>query len=135
VIRYLLDTDICIELIRGKSGGVTAHLRRQSPGSVAISAITLAELQFGVVNSSDPARNHLALLHFVASLGVLPFDARAGEAYGQIRKSLELRGIPIGTMDTLIAAQARSLNLTLVSNNTREFARIPELPLENWTKR
>ncbi len=134
MIRYLLDTDICIELIRGKSGDATAHLRKQSPGSVALSAITLAELQFGVANSSDPPRNHLALLHFVASMSVVSFDARAAEAYGRIRKNLELRGIPIGAMDTLIAAQAQSLNVTLVSNNIKEFARIPDLPLENWTK-
>jgi tRNA(fMet)-specific endonuclease VapC len=134
VIRWLLDTDICIELIRGKSQPVIARLRTHPPGSVALSAITLAELRFGVYKSSDPDRNRLALLHLLTALPVLPFDDPAADTYGQIRSNFEQQGTPIGTMDTLIAAHALSLNLTLVSNNTREFSRIKELASENWAR-
>ena len=132
MIRYLLDTDICIEIIRGRSAAPLANLRRHRIGSVAISSITLAELQYGVARSRDPQRNRIALIHFLAPLEVLPFDQHAADAYGEFRADLERAGGPIGPLDTLIAAQALAEKLTLVTNNQRHFARVADLHVENW---
>ena len=132
MIHYLLDTDICIEMIRGKSPALLAHLRRREVGSVAISSITLAELQYGVAKSRDPEQNLIALVHFVAPLEVLPFDERVAAGYGKLRADLERSGQPIGPLDTLIAAHALAAKLTLVTNNQREFSRVPGLHVENW---
>jgi len=133
VIRHLLDTNVCIELIRGRSSATfLARLRRRKIGSVGISAITLAELQFGVARSSDPDRNRIALAEFVAPLSIVPFDDSAASAYGRLRAELQRTGRPIGPMDMLIAAQALSLNATLVTNNEREFRRVVGLRVENW---
>lgn len=132
MIRYMLDTDVCIELIRGKSPALLASLRKRKVGSVAISSITLAELQYGAAKSRDPDRNRLALIHFVAPLEVLSFDDRAAGAYGKLRANLERAGRPIGPLDTLIAAHALSAKLTVVTNNQREFSRVADLHVENW---
>lgn len=133
MIRHLLDTNICIELIRGRSSEtLLAKLRRRKIGSVGLSAITLAELQFGVARSSDPDRNRIALAEFVAPLPIVPFDDSAASAYGRLRADLQRTGRPIGPMDMLIAAHALSLNVALVTNNTREFRRVPGLRVENW---
>jgi len=131
-MRCMLDTSICIELIRGRSGPLLARLRRRKIGSVGISSITLAELQYGVARSSDPGRNTVALAHFVAPLDVAAFDDRAAAAYGAIRADLAARGRPIGPLDTLIASHAVSLGVTLVTRNEREFQRVPGLRVENW---
>jgi tRNA(fMet)-specific endonuclease VapC len=131
-MRYLLDTNICIAMIRGRSDAVVAKLRRHKIGSVGISSITLAELQHGVAKSSDPGRNAVALAHVVAPLEVLPFDVRAAAAYGRVRAGLERKGTPIGPLDTLIAAHAVALGVTLVTSNEREFARVTGLRVENW---
>jgi tRNA(fMet)-specific endonuclease VapC len=135
VIRHLLDTDICVALIRGRSEHILAHLKRCPPGSVGISSITLAELWFGVTRSSGPVRNHAALIQFCAPLQILPFDATASATYGRVRSALEARGTPVGPLDTLIAAHALSLPAVLVTNNEREFHRVPGLKLENWSRR
>ncbi len=132
MIRYMLDTDICIEIIGETSPAILASLRRRKVGSVAISSITLAELQCGVAKSRDPDRNRLALLSFVAPLEVLDFDDRAAGAYGPLRAKLERAGRPIGPLDTLIAAHALSAQLRLVTNNQREFSRVAGLHVENW---
>jgi tRNA(fMet)-specific endonuclease VapC len=132
MIHYLLDTDICIEMIRGKSPALLTHLHRRKVGSVAISSITLAELQYGVAKSRDPEQNLIALVHFVAPLEVLPFDERVAAGYGKLRADLERSGQPIGPLDTLIAAHALAAKLTLVTNNQREFSRVPGLHVENW---
>lgn len=129
--HYLLDTNICIDLIRGKPQPL-AHLRRHKVGSVAISSITLAELQYGVARSSDPERNRISLVTFVAPLEVLPFDDRAAAAYGELRAELQRVGRPIGPLDMLIAAHALAEKLTLVTNNEREFNRVTGLKVENW---
>ena len=101
-------------------------------GEVAISSITLAELEYGAAKSSHPEQNHEALLSFSAPLEILPFDDQAALHYGEIRADLERSGQPIGAMDLLIAAHARSIPLKLVTNNTREFARVPRPLMENW---
>lgn len=134
MIRYLLDTNICIRLIRGRSEPLLAKLRRRRIGSIGISSITFAELQYGVAKSSDPARNKIALAHFCAPLEVLPFDDQAASTYGRARADLERVGRPVGPLDTLIAAHALSLRVTLVTNNEREFRRIGGLRVENWAK-
>jgi len=132
MIHYMLGTDICIEIIRRKSPAVLGSLRRRKVGSVAISSITLAELQYGVAKSRDPDRNSLALIHIVVPLEVLPFDDLAAGAYGKLLADLERAGRPIGPLDTLIAAHALSAKFTLVTNNQREFSRVAGLRVENW---
>jgi tRNA(fMet)-specific endonuclease VapC len=132
VIRYLLDTNICIELIRNRSQRVLARLRRRKIGTVGISTITLAELRYGVAHSSNPQRNLVALLHFCAPLEILPFDDHAAAAYGDLREFLGRKGMSIGPLDTLIAAHALSLKATIVTNNEREFRRVHGLSVENW---
>lgn len=131
MIHYLLDTNICIEMIRGRPAPL-AHLRRHKVGSVAISSITLAELQYGAAKSRDPERNRISLVAFVAPLDVLPFDDLAATAYGTLRAELQQAGRPIGPLDMLIAAHALSTKLILVTNNEREFARVAGLHVENW---
>jgi tRNA(fMet)-specific endonuclease VapC len=133
-MRYLLDTDACIELIRKRSERILARLRRCRIGSVGISSITLAELFYGVARSSNPERNLIALTQFCAPLQVLPFDDRAASVYGRVREALERRGFPIGPLNTLIAAHALSLRSVLVTNNEREFRRVEGLGVENWAR-
>ena len=132
MIRHLLDTDICIALIRGRSSSTLKRLKQCQPGSVGISSITLAELQYGVAKSSDPARNQAALLEFCAPLDILEFGLAGAATYGNVRSMLGTKGIPIGPLDTLIAAHALSLPAILVTNNEREFRRIDGLKVENW---
>lgn len=132
MILRLLDTNICIYLIRGKLPDVVAHLQRQPADSIGISVITLAELRLGVSRSRDPGRNRVALAHFLAPIQVMPFDVHAAEAYGEVRAALERVGTPIGPLDTLIAAHAISLNVAVVTDNEREFRRVSGLEVENW---
>ena len=132
-MTYMLDTNICIYAIKKKPESVLNRLRDNMEKGLCISSITLAELQYGVCKSAQPGRNAAALMQFLAVLEVMPFDDRAATEYGNLCAYLQKRGTPIGTMDMLIAAHARALSLTVVTNNTREFARVPELKLENWT--
>lgn len=135
MIRILLDTSICIELIRGRAPGVLARLRRRRVGSVGISSITLAELEYGVQRSSDPARNRIALTHFCAPLEIRPFDQEAASAYGRVRADLARAGTPIGPLGTLIAAHAMALGAVIVTGNAREFRRVTGLRVERWVNR
>ena len=132
--RFMLDTDTCIELIRGQTPRHFQRLRTHPPDAVGMSAITLAELQCGVAKSSRPAHHATLLAEFCAPLAILPFEGSAAETYGSVRANLERAGTPIGPLDTLIAAHALSLQITLVTNNQREFRRVPGLRVENWTK-
>jgi tRNA(fMet)-specific endonuclease VapC len=133
-MNYLLDTNICVLLIRQKSPQVLKKLISHSITDIALSALTVAELQYGVQKSSQPYQNQQALDQFLLPLTSIPFDEQDAIAYGQIRATLEAQGLPIGAVDTLIAAQAVRYNLTLATNNVREFARIPNLAIEDWTK-
>ena len=130
--HFMLDTNICVALIRGTAPGVFDRLRQHRADDVAISSITLAELQYGVAKSARPAHNAVLLAEFCAPLAILPFDNQAAEIYGNVRVTLELAGIPIGPLDTLIASHALSLGMTLVTNNEREFRRVVGLRIENW---
>lgn len=131
-MKFMLDTDICIDLIRRRTSQVLLQLQQCSPGDVCMSSITLAELEFGVHKSRMPDRNKLALAEFAAPLEILPFDDLAAASYGELRALLERQGQPIGSMDMLIAAHALSRSLTLVTNNEREFRRVPGLRVANW---
>jgi tRNA(fMet)-specific endonuclease VapC len=128
----MLDTDICIYLIKRKPIHVLDRLKTFRPGEVAVSSVTVAELQYGVYKSSRPERNQEALAEFLLPLEVVPFDESAAAHYGEIRTYLERKGNIIGAMELLIAAHARSLSLALVTNNIQEFQRFPGLHAENW---
>ncbi len=132
-MKYLLDTNICIYIIKQKPEAVFQRFRRLSVGQVALSTITYSELWFGVQKSKKTAQNEIALQQFTAPLKILPYPEDASKVYGEIRAALERRGTPIGPLDTLIAAHARCLDLTLVTNNAAEFSRVPKLRVENWT--
>ena len=133
-MAYILDTDTCIMLIRGRSPSSLTRLKQCQVGTVGISSITLAELQYGVAKSLEPSRNQAALLEFCAPLNILDFGLSASSAYGEIRSKLESKGNSIGPLDTLIAAHALSISATLVTNNEKEFRKITGLKVENWHK-
>jgi tRNA(fMet)-specific endonuclease VapC len=131
-MKYLLDTDICIYIIKRKPQAAIERFTTLAPSDVGISAITVAELEYGASKSQAPDRNRAALQQFLIPLEIVAFDAQATQVYGQLRSALEQQGQVIGSLDMLIAAQALSLNVTLVTNNTREFSRIPKLQWDNW---
>lgn len=127
-----MDTNICICIIKKRPVQVFQKFKSLSVGDIGISSITLAELQFGVMKSSNPERNQEALDKFLTPFEILDFGYHATIEYGKIRATLEAKGTPIGPLDMLIASHAKSLGLTLVTNNVREFIRIPGLKIENW---
>ena len=131
-MRYMLDTNIIAYVKNNRPESVLRQLMEHPPQDYCISSITLAELEFGVYNSARPQQNQLALMAFLARIEVMPFDAYAAGAYGMIRADLTRKGRQIGANDLLIAAHAKALGLTLVTNNTREFERVEGLKLENW---
>ena len=128
----MLDTNIVAFAKNNRPEVVLERMRRFDPGDLCVSAITLAELEYGVFNSSNPERNQLALTLFLANIDVIPFDDAAAVEYGRIRADLRRKGTPIGANDLLIAAHAKSLGMTLVTNNTREFSRVEGLAIEDW---
>ncbi len=132
---FLLDTDIRICIRNRRPPGVHRRFRGLVPGDIGISSITCAELRFGAEKSSDPGRNKEALDLMLRPLDAHPFDRGASVRYGSIRAHLERHGHPIGGMDLLIAAHALRLGAVLVTNNSREFSRVPGLKTENWIKR
>ena len=131
-MRFMLDTNIIAYAKNNRPESVLQRLTQYRPEDLCISAITMAELEFGVCNSSRPDQNRMALLLFLSRISVLPFDADAAREYGMIRADLTKKGTLIGANDLLIAAHARSLGLTLVTNNAREFERVENLRVENW---
>jgi len=131
-VRYLLDTNICIYLIKKQPVRVVERLQTLALGDVGVSAITVAELQYGAAKSAFPDRNRLALVSFLAPLEILAFTDTDAVVYGRIRAALEASGTPIGAYDLLLGSQALAEGLALVTNNEREFRRIPGLIVENW---
>ena len=131
---YQLDTNICIYIINKKPPAVVKRIQSKQPEQIAISSITIAELEYGVVRSRYPDRNRIALLEFLIPFMILDFDQMASVVYGWIRSFLESKGKPIGPMDLLLAAQAMSRNMILVTNNEKEFNRIDGLQTENWAR-
>ena len=133
-MRFLLDTNICIYIIKKKPKQVIDMFLTLPIGSVGISSITLAELQYGIAKSINVEKNREALEKFLTPFEVLDFDQNAANCYGDIRAELERKGTQIGSLDMLIAAHARSLDVILVTNNEKEFVRIVDLKIENWVK-
>ena len=131
-MNYLLDTNICIYIIKQKPKSVLNRFANISPLNIGISMITVAELEYGVSKSLYPQQNRAALQKFLSPINLYDFDANASALYGILRAKLETKGITIGSLDMLIAAHALSLNCTLVTNNTREFERVEGLEIENW---
>lgn len=133
-MKYMLDTNICIYIIRKKPPSVIRRMLRIDPGNVCISAITLSELEYGASKSAFPNQNKLALAEFLAPIAIAAYDDQASAEYGELRAKLEKAGTPIGSLDVLIAAHALSLQVSLVTNNEREFKRVPGLRVVNWAK-
>ena len=132
-MKYMLDTNICIYTIKHKPPEVIKAFLCHEPDDMCISSITYGELMHGVEKSQAVERNRAAITLFLSAISILPFDSDAAEKYGAVRADLERKGTPIGPMDMLIAGHARSRGLILVTNNTREFFRVNELEVEDWT--
>lgn len=130
----MLDTNICIYIIKRKPLDVIERFKQTKISQIGVSTITLSELLYGVSKSSKPAQNQMALAQFIAPLEILPYGDDAAQYYGTLRTHLEKQGTPIGSLDMLIAAHALSADCTLVTNNEKEFIRIPKLKIENWVK-
>lgn len=128
----MLDTNICIYIIKKRPPTILQHFQTISSDQLCISVVTLAELQYGVDKSSAQEKNQIVVDDFVSRLLLLDWDQKAVKQYGKIRSYLELKGTPIGLMDLMIASHCLSLNYTLITNNMKEFSRIPNLNLENW---
>lgn len=133
-MRYMLDTNICIYVIKHKPEKVFQKLQEVDPSDVCISSVTYAELIHGVEKSAAVDKNRLALSILLANIEILDFDVNAAEGYGKIRADLEKNGTPIGPLDMMIAGHARSLDYTLVTNNVKEFKRVSGLKIENWAE-
>lgn len=133
-MRYLLDTNTCIEVIRKKSQAVLQKITHYPVTDIAISTITIAELQYGVQKSGNISQNQQALNQFLLPFIFLDFDYAATQEYGVIRRYLEAQGTPIGSLDILLAAQALAHSLVFVTNNVKEFQQVPNLQIEDWTK-
>ncbi len=133
-MMYMLDTNICIYIIKQKPKSVIDKFKKMKNANICISSITYSELLYGVEKSSNIAKNLLALTMFLSNIEILSYDESASIDYGTIRAKLEKQGKIIGPLDMLIAAHAKSLNITLVSNNSKEFERVEGLRLENWVE-
>ena len=130
-MKYLLDTNMCI-YAQKKNENVIAKIHENYQDGLAVSAITLAELEYGVRASDNYEKNMISLMKFLSVVSILPFESGAASQYGKIRADLRRKGTPIGNMDMLIAAHAKSENLIVVTHNTREFERVEDLKIEDW---
>lgn len=133
-MKYMLDTNICIYAIKNKPPEVIRNFLQHNPDDMCISSITYGELMHGVEKSQAVEKNRIAMSLFLSPITILDFDSYAAEEYGKIRADLERKGTPIGPLDMLIAGHAKSEELTVVTNNTREFYRVEGLAVEDWTK-
>jgi tRNA(fMet)-specific endonuclease VapC len=133
-MRYMLDTNILVYVLNARPHhyAVLDRFDREEARDMVVSSITLAELRFGVEKSRQPATSRRTLQTVLDVLNVASFDTKAAQRYGGVRADLEAQGKPIGPLDTLIAAHALSLDLTLVTNNVREFTKVRSLRVENW---
>jgi tRNA(fMet)-specific endonuclease VapC len=135
VIRYMLDTNICIALIKDRPESLKIRMLDLTRDQLAVSSIVMAELWYGVALSEKTKQNEAALKDFINYVTVLDWPNEAGPSYGNLRASLRKKGIPIGAMDLLIASHALFLKATLVTDNLREFERVQGLKIENWLER
>ncbi len=130
----MLDTNICIYAIKHKPEKVFQKLQTVDPQDVCVSSVTYAELVHGVEKSATVEKNRLALSMLLANIEILDFDVDAADCYGKIRADLEKKGTPIGPLDMMIAGHAMSMGYTVVTNNVKEFSRVPDLKIENWVE-
>ncbi|MBN2619084.1 MAG: type II toxin-antitoxin system VapC family toxin [Spirochaetales bacterium] len=130
---YLLDTNICIYAIKNKPKSVLKKISENFNNGIYISSLTIAELEFGVSNSQNPEKNRISLLEFLSIFTVLPFDEKDAIPYGKIKTYLRKSGNIIGPIDMLLSAQAISNDLIFVTNNTKEFVRVPNIKVEDWS--
>jgi tRNA(fMet)-specific endonuclease VapC len=133
-MKYMLDTNICIYIIKQKPTNVIARFKKIETSQIGLSSITFSDLLYGVLKSSNPEQNHIALAQFVTPLEILHYDDESAQYYGTIRTYLEKQGTPIGSLDMLIAAHALSNDCILVTNNEKEFNLVPNLKIDNWIK-
>ncbi len=130
---FLLDTNICIFLIKKKNQILLDKLKKNYNKGIFISSLTLAELEFGIENSEHKEKNRFSLIEFLSIFEILPFEQSDTQAFGIIKADLKKSGNLIGSVDALLAAQAISRNLTFITNNTKEFKRIKNLKMEDWS--
>ncbi len=128
----MLDTNICIYIIKNKPESVMEKFKEYNIGEISLSSITVSELYYGAYKSQYKDKNLLALEHFLQPFNIVDYDLKASIEYGEIRATLEKQGNVIGGLDMQIAAHARSLDMTLVTNNTKEFKRVANLIIDNW---
>jgi tRNA(fMet)-specific endonuclease VapC len=131
-MRYLLDTNVCVDYLRGWHEAVVNRIQRSAPADLGLSSVVVAELRYGADRSARPKANHARVDVLVAEIPPLDFDLEAASAYGRLRARLEEAGTPIGPNDMLIAAQALSRGLVLITDNGGEFRRVKGLKVENW---
>jgi tRNA(fMet)-specific endonuclease VapC len=133
-MKYLLDTNVCVDYLNGRFPKVTRRIQASSPEDLCVSSVAVAELRYGAEKSTHRQGNHARLGVFLADVQCVDFDASAALAYGRIRTALERRGAVIGPYDLQIAAHALSLGIALVSDNVKEFRRVRGLEVENWRR-
>ncbi len=133
MIKFMLDTDICSYIMREKPIQVLERFDSFEMGQFCISIITYAEFKYGILRSTNPQKHKSLVERFILHVDILPWDQSAADNYADIRQSLESQGHTIGNMDMMIAAHARSIDYTLVTNNEKHFNRVPNLNIENWT--
>ena len=134
MIKYLIDTNICIYIMNKRPIGIIHKFKQFEVGEIGVSTITVSELQYGVVKSKNRKLNKQRVEDFLSPLEIIPYDEIAANTYGDIRNKLEKRGESIGPLDMLIAAHALSRNLVLITNNEKEFKRVKNLKVKNWAK-
>ncbi len=130
---YMLDTNICIYLIKKKFTSLQSKVMEKDPFDLTVSAVTVAELEYGIARSLYPQKNRVVLMEFLAPFQIIPFNEKDCENFGFIRAYLNKKGTPIGPYDLQIASQCISRDFCLVTNNVKEFDRVPGLKIENWT--
>ena len=133
-MKKMLDTNICIYIIKNKPQSVLDELKKCNVGDIILSSITVSELIYGAHKSQFVEKNLKAIEHFLIPFDVAEYDYKAALEYGKLRASLEKKGQPIGSIDMLIAAHAKSLDMVLVTNNMKEFERVEGLNVENWVR-
>lgn len=133
-MRFMLDTNTCVELIRRRNDRILRKIQRLRPDDLCVSSVTLSEMEYGAAKSAYPEKNRLALAEFMTALNVLAYDDAVAPVYGRVRAELERAGTPIGPLDTMIAAHALSLGLTVVTDDEGEFRRVSGLKVQNWAK-
>jgi tRNA(fMet)-specific endonuclease VapC len=129
---YLLDTNICIYIVNKHPKNIVQRIEAYNPSDIKISAITIAEMEYGASKSMRKTKNRQALVDFISGFEIIPFELKDAEIYGIIRAELEREGKVIGAYDMQLAAQALSRNYIFITNNTKEFSRIGKLKIENW---